>query len=144
MEKMDIDPSGFLWLEEHKLVLFLIKEQEAAIAWDLCEWEKTLTVMGSWVSMYEEESHRLPGQKSAHLIACFKTINAMKARQNFGQMLEEVYYKGEQFIIERAGKPMAAVIPLSKFAELQKHHSQPKMDRGTIKESKRRSNKGRA
>ena len=70
---MDIDPSGFLWLEEHKLVLFLIKEQEAAIAWDLCEWEKTLTVMGSWVSMYEEESHRLPGQKSAHLITHFKT-----------------------------------------------------------------------
>jgi len=33
MEKININPSGFLWLEEHKLVLFLIKEQEAAIAW---------------------------------------------------------------------------------------------------------------
>jgi len=33
MEKMNINPSGFLWPEEHKLVLFLIKEQEAAIAW---------------------------------------------------------------------------------------------------------------
>jgi len=29
--------SGFLWLEEHKLVLFLIKEQEAPMAWDLGE-----------------------------------------------------------------------------------------------------------
>jgi len=29
MEKMDINPSGFLLPEEHKLVLFLIKEQEA-------------------------------------------------------------------------------------------------------------------
>jgi len=38
MEKMDINPSGFLWLEEHNLVLFLIKEQEAAIAWDPSEW----------------------------------------------------------------------------------------------------------
>jgi len=38
MEKMNINPSGFLWLEEHKLVLFLIKEQEAAIAWDPSEW----------------------------------------------------------------------------------------------------------
>src|SRR5882724_9834769 len=37
MEKMNINPSGFLWLEEHKLVLFLIKEQEAAIAWDPSE-----------------------------------------------------------------------------------------------------------
>jgi len=40
-----------------------------------------------------------------------KTINAMEARRAFGRMLEEVYYKGEEYIIERAGKPMAAVIP---------------------------------
>ena len=33
-EKMDINPSAFLWPEEEKLVLFLIKAQEAAIAWD--------------------------------------------------------------------------------------------------------------
>src|SRR5882724_12282584 len=36
-EKMNINPSGFLWLEEEKLVLFLIKAQEEAIAWDLTE-----------------------------------------------------------------------------------------------------------
>ncbi len=41
-----------------------------------------------------------------------KRINALKARQNLGQLVEEVYYKGDQFIIERAGKPMAAVVPL--------------------------------
>jgi prevent-host-death family protein len=41
-----------------------------------------------------------------------KKINALKTRQNLGQLVEEVYYKGDQFIIERAGKPMAAVIPL--------------------------------
>jgi len=41
-----------------------------------------------------------------------KKINALKARQNLGQLVEEVYYKGDQFIIERAGKPMAAVVPL--------------------------------
>jgi prevent-host-death family protein len=41
-----------------------------------------------------------------------KKVNALKARQNFGQIVEEVYYKGDQFIIERAGKPMAAVVPL--------------------------------
>src|SRR5882672_4961929 len=32
---MDINLSGFLWPEEEKLMLFLIKAQEAAIAWDL-------------------------------------------------------------------------------------------------------------
>src|SRR5882672_5967937 len=36
-EKMDINPSAFLWPEEEKLVLFLIKAQEAAIAWDPTE-----------------------------------------------------------------------------------------------------------
>src|SRR5713226_8351770 len=41
-----------------------------------------------------------------------KKVNALKARQNLGQLLEEVYYKGDQYIIERAGKPMAAVVPL--------------------------------
>jgi hypothetical protein len=41
-----------------------------------------------------------------------KTVNALKARQNLGQMLEEVFYQDAQFIIERAGKPMAAVVPL--------------------------------
>ena len=73
-----------------------------------------------------------------------KKINALKARQNFGQMLEEVYYKGDQFIIERAGKPMAAVVPLSQLEELQKHHSWPKTEHVTLKESKHRSKKQRA
>ena len=41
-----------------------------------------------------------------------KKVNALKARQNLGQLLEEVYYKGDQYIIERAGNPMAAVVPL--------------------------------
>ena len=62
-----------------------------------------------------------------------KKINAMKARQNFGTMLEEVYYKGDQFIIERAGRPMAAVVPLSQLEELQKHHAT------AVKSSKRKT-----
>ena len=31
---MNINPSGFLWPEEEKFVLFLIKAQEEVIAWD--------------------------------------------------------------------------------------------------------------
>jgi len=38
MEKMNINASGFLWLDEQKLVLFLIKAQEEGIAWDTSEW----------------------------------------------------------------------------------------------------------
>ena len=73
-----------------------------------------------------------------------KTINALKARQNFGEMLEQVYYRGDQFIIERAGKPMAAVVPLWQLEELQKHHSWSKTEHVTLKESKHRSKKRRA
>ena len=44
-----------------------------------------------------------------------KTINALKARQNLGQLLEEVFYNGDQFVIQRAGKSMAAVISLPEY-----------------------------
>ena len=53
-----------------------------------------------------------------------KKVNALKARQNFGQMLEEVYYKGDQFVIERAGKPMAAVVPLWQLEAWQQRREQ--------------------
>ena len=48
-----------------------------------------------------------------------KKVNALKARQNLGKLLEEVYYQGDQFIIERAGKAMAAVVPLWQLEEWQ-------------------------
>jgi prevent-host-death family protein len=70
-----------------------------------------------------------------------KTITAMKARQSFGQLLEEVYYRGEQFVIERAGKPMAALIPLSQLEALQKHAGAAKIKHDTNKERKRSTKK---
>lgn len=36
----------------------------------------------------------------------------MFARKNFGQILNEAALLGETFIIERAGKPMAALVPV--------------------------------
>ena len=36
-EKMNINVTGFLWPEEEKLILFLIKAQEDGIAWDASE-----------------------------------------------------------------------------------------------------------
>ncbi len=42
-----------------------------------------------------------------------KTINAVTARQKLGQILDEAYYRGDAFVIERAGRPMAAVIPMA-------------------------------
>jgi prevent-host-death family protein len=73
-----------------------------------------------------------------------KTVNALKARQKLGTLLEEVFYQDAQYIIERAGKPMAAVVPVWQLEEWQKHHDRSKSKPDTIKETKRRSNKGRA
>jgi prevent-host-death family protein len=72
-----------------------------------------------------------------------KKINAMEARRAFGRILEEVFYKGEQYIIERAGKPMAAVVPLSQLEELQNHSGEAKTEHDTMKSSKRYSKKRR-
>lgn len=33
-----------------------------------------------------------------------KNVNALKARKNLGELLEGVYYKGAQYVIERAGR----------------------------------------
>ena len=73
-----------------------------------------------------------------------KTINAGQARVNFGQMLDEVFYRGEHFIIERDGRPMAAVIPLSQLEALQKIQNQLKPGSDTIKTRTRRSHKGKS
>jgi prevent-host-death family protein len=43
-----------------------------------------------------------------------KRMSAYKARTNFGELLNLVYYKGYEIIVERAGKPTARVVPLSK------------------------------
>ena len=48
-----------------------------------------------------------------------KKISAMKARQNLGQLLNEVSIRGDSYIIERAGKPLAALVDIESFQQLQ-------------------------
>jgi prevent-host-death family protein len=50
----------------------------------------------------------------------YKRISALKARQNLGQVMNEVALKGDDYIIERAGKPLVAVISIEKYQSLQK------------------------
>lgn len=44
-----------------------------------------------------------------------KKTSALEARKNLGRLLEEAYYRGDEFVIERAGKPMAALVPIQEF-----------------------------
>ncbi len=52
-----------------------------------------------------------------------KKIFAMKARQNLGQLLNEVSIRGDVYVIERAGKPLAALVDLETFKQLQEDQS---------------------
>ncbi len=40
-----------------------------------------------------------------------KTISALEVRAKFGQVLDEAA-AGERFVVERAGAPVAAIVPL--------------------------------
>jgi prevent-host-death family protein len=52
-------------------------------------------------------------------IKMLKKISAMKARQNLGQVMNEVALRGDDFVVERAGKPLVAIIPMEKYRKLQ-------------------------
>ncbi len=47
-------------------------------------------------------------------------VSAVDARKRLGEILESVYYRGDEVIIERAGKPMAVVIPAQQHERLQR------------------------
>lgn len=40
-----------------------------------------------------------------------RTLSAVDARKHLGEILEGVYYRNDEVVIERAGKPMAVVVP---------------------------------
>jgi len=48
-----------------------------------------------------------------------KKISAIKARQNLGQIMNEVALKEDDYIIERAGKPLVAMISMEKYQYLE-------------------------
>ncbi len=50
-----------------------------------------------------------------------KKISAMKARQNLGQLMNEVALRRDDYIVERAGKPVVAVIAIEKYQQLQRN-----------------------
>ncbi len=44
----------------------------------------------------------------------------MEARRRLGELLEGVYYRGNEVVIERAGKVMGVVIPLPRYEALER------------------------
>jgi prevent-host-death family protein len=52
-----------------------------------------------------------------------RKLSAVEARTKLGEILEGVYYRGDEVVIERAGKPMAVVIPASLYETLEKNRT---------------------
>jgi prevent-host-death family protein len=48
-----------------------------------------------------------------------KTVSAVEARKRFGEVLEGVYYRGDEVVIERAGKPMAVVVSMKEYQAIE-------------------------
>jgi prevent-host-death family protein len=44
-----------------------------------------------------------------------KTISALKARQGLGQIMNEVSIRGDAYVVERAGKPIVAIISMEDY-----------------------------
>jgi len=48
-----------------------------------------------------------------------RRLSAVEARKHLGELLEGVYYRGDEVVIERAGKPMAAVISPDRYRAME-------------------------
>lgn len=53
-----------------------------------------------------------------------KTVSAIKARQNLGQVMNEVALKFDEYIVERAGKPLVAIIPIETYLAMKRDRAE--------------------
>lgn len=49
-----------------------------------------------------------------------RKLSAVEARKHFGELLEGVFYRGDEVVIERAGKVMAVVIPAYLYENIER------------------------
>ncbi len=55
--------------------------------------------------------------QTQNFLAGTTSISAMDLRSNPGTILDKVDYKQESFIVERAGKPKAVLIPINNYGQ---------------------------
>lgn len=70
-----------------------------------------------------------------------RSVSALDVRRSFGQVLDEAA-AGERIVIERAGQPIAALVPLSDLATLdpeRRHRERVRAIEEVARAAKRRS-----
>jgi prevent-host-death family protein len=53
-----------------------------------------------------------------------KTVSALKVRQNLGEIMNEVALRDDEYIVERAGKPLVAIIPVEKYLSMKRERDE--------------------
>lgn len=44
-----------------------------------------------------------------------RVVDTNNVRDKLGEMLDQAHYRGDEFIIQRRGKPLAAIVPYSVY-----------------------------
>jgi len=49
-----------------------------------------------------------------------RKVSALEARRRLGELLESVHYRGDEVVIERAGKVMAVIVPAERYEAMER------------------------
>jgi len=49
-----------------------------------------------------------------------RRVSAMDVRKKFGEILESVFYRGDEIVIERAGKTMGVIVPADRYEAIER------------------------
>lgn len=52
-----------------------------------------------------------------------KTVGAFEIRRNFGKVLQNVAARGDKYVVERHGEPVAAVVPMEVYEQWKRSRS---------------------
>lgn len=52
------------------------------------------------------------------------TISAMDLRRQAGDILNQIYYQNQSIVVERSGEPMAVLIPIRRFKQMEDRKQQ--------------------
>lgn len=52
-----------------------------------------------------------------------RTVSALEARRRLGEILEGVYYRGDEVAVERSGKIMGVIVPVEEYRAIERSRS---------------------
>jgi prevent-host-death family protein len=62
------------------------------------------------------------------IITIMQSVSAMQVRQKLGEILAKIELRGEEFVIEKGGKPSAVLIPYKKIARIRQRAAKKMKD----------------